>query len=221
MEADKYKEIKKSLVKKIIDKTISIVDYKELNIEINYDKEFEYMNAAILIESLNSKEEEAGNALSIEDYNEKVKAQEITASMAYNQGELVTNKLIESKLFIIEQDARKVPYLRLSNKLEIEVIASACFTKPIVLNEPIITKSEHKVLENVTFTLKTKSSLIKTDSNVRLYANAELEETLSHMSEYKVPQNNFKSFIQYIKRYWIYHSIRRMPQYKASYGYIR
>jgi hypothetical protein len=68
--------------------TISIVDYKILNIEIKADKEFEYINAAILTESLIQKEA-VENTLNLGDYNTKVLAQEITANMAYHLGELL------------------------------------------------------------------------------------------------------------------------------------
>jgi hypothetical protein len=104
-----------NLVKKVEDKSINIVDYLTIGIELKHEKTFEYLNAAILVQSLIKKEADE-NALSVGDYAAKVKAQEVTSHMAYHLGELVTNKLIEKKLFSIEEDSRKVPYLKLSHE---------------------------------------------------------------------------------------------------------
>jgi len=202
----KFREDEKTYelrIRKIINmielKTISITDYMPyLHIDVKSDKEFEYMNAAILILHLTEKEEQE-STLSVEDYNAKVLAQEVTANMAYHLGEIITNALI-GPLFKLESDARKVPYLKLANEdLNIELTASAVFTKPMLMNEPVKTSSKHKVRENVTFNLKTKRSLVKTDANVKLYPKAKLEEILSHMTQYKIANTNYEEFLRYIE----------------------
>jgi len=196
---ENYNKILTEIIEKIKDGSISITDYKKLHIEIIHTKEFEYINAAIIIQRLLKKEEES--ELSVEDYNTKVKAQEVTLSMAYHLGEIIINKLISQKMFIIEVDGRKVPQLKLGQEdLQLELTASAVFTKPMLMNEMVTTSAKHKVQNNVTFTLKTKSSLVKHDSNVKLYPKPKLEEILSHMTQYKIAINNYEDFLRYIEK---------------------
>jgi hypothetical protein len=221
MEADEYKEIMKTIITKIEENTISITDYMSLNIDIKHDKEFDYLNAAILITWLANKET-VEKRLNVEDYNRKVKAQELTADMAYRLGELITKALLEKKLFISEQDENQVPHLKLgSENLQIEITASSVFTKPMLSTEEISTKATHKVLDNMTFTLKTKASLIRTESNVKLYPKSTLEELMHHKTQYKIALNNYREFVRYIEEILDLPFDKDNASIQSSYGYIR